>query len=259
MQDAPLLVSLDNHVLTLTLNRPDRRNALNGEVIEALIEEFDGAAASGARAIVLTGAGEKSFCSGADLDPAAAAAGPFVAHGVRHRFVDLLRSMRNCGRPVVARVAGPALAGGLGLMVACDMVVAADDVYFATPEVKVGLFPYMIMALILRNVPRKHAMELALTGEKIDAAKAAQIGLINRAVPRAELDSAVAELVGRLTALSPLVLQLGKDAVNTVDSMPLDAALEYLCSQLTLNTLTEDAAEGLTAFVTRRTPDWKGR
>jgi enoyl-CoA hydratase len=259
MQDTPLLVSLNDHVLTLTLNRPDRRNALNGELIEALIEAFANAAKSDARAIVLTGSGDRSFCSGADLDPAAAAAGPFVAHEARHRFVDLIGAMRGCGRPIVARVAGPALAGGLGLMVACDMVVAADDVYFATPEVKVGLFPYMIMALILRNVPRKHAMELALTGEKIDAAKAERIGLINRAVPRAELDGAVAELVGRLTALSPLVLALGRDAMNTIDSMPLDEALEYLCTRLTLNTLTEDAAEGITAFVTRRAPEWKGR
>lgn len=259
MQNDVLLRDVNQHVLTLTLNRPDRRNALSGELIEALIEAFRGPEVAAARVVVLTGAGDKSFCSGADLDPAAAAAGPFVAHGARHRFVDLIEAMTSCSRPIVARVNGPAVAGGFGLMLACDFVVAADDVHFATPEAKVGLFPYMIMAIILRNMPRKHAMEMAFTGEKIDAQRAFELGLLNRVVPRAELDSAVAAFAGRLAALSPAVLGLGKQAVQNIDAMPLSQALEYLCTQLTLNTLTEDAAEGLGAFLTRSTPQWKGR
>ncbi len=247
-------------ILVLTLNRPDRRNALSGELVTELLHAFREAGEDDAtRVVVLTGTGDKAFSSGADLDPMAAAAGPYAMHRSRHAFVDLVRAIRSCGRPVVGRVAGHVAAGGLGIVAACDLVVAADDVHFSAPEVKVGLFPMMIMSLLARNIGRKKLMEMLLTGDRFSAADAENIGLINYAVPRADLDDRVDALAAKVAGFSPAVLRLGRDAFHAMEDMPLDNALEYLCAQLTVNTLTEDAAEGITAFITRREPVWKGR
>ena len=258
---SPVLVNeLQDGVRRLTLNRPERRNALNSELVEALTQAFREVRHDPhTRVVVLSGAGEKAFCAGADLDPAAAALGPFGLHQSRAGFIALLTAMRDCGRPIIARLAGPAVAGGLGLVAAADLAIAAEDIELSTPEVKRGLFPMMIMALIARNVGRKHALELVLTGAAISAPRAAEIGLINRAVHRSELDATVDALANDLASLSPIVLQLGRQAFYTMEDLPLDQALQYLCGQLTVNTLTEDASEGLMAFVQKRKPEWSGK
>ncbi|MCB9507383.1 MAG: enoyl-CoA hydratase/isomerase family protein [Myxococcales bacterium] len=247
-------------VRTLTLNRPEKRNALNAELVEALIQALDTASGDpNTRVVVLTGAGDRAFCSGADLDPIAAAAGPAAAHESRRRFVELMRAFRRSGPPIIARVAGHVAAGGMGLVAACDLVVAADDVHFATPEVNVGLFPMMIMAVLAQHIPRKRLAELMLTGERVSASDAAAMHLVNRVVPRDRLDDEVAALAAKLAGHSPAVLRLGRRAMVSTEGLPVDAALEALCAQLTLTTLTEDAAEGLMAFIERRPPQWCGR
>lgn len=247
----------------LTIDREDRRNALADDVIDGLLQGLDravAATADGVRAVVVTGAGDRAFCAGADLaGNLAPGGGRADAHARRGRVAELVRRLADHPQPVVARVNGVALAGGFGLMLGCDLVVAADDVELGTPEVNVGLWPYMISAVVARNVPRKIAMELMLTGRRLTAAEAARWGIVNRAVPRSELDTAVDALVEDLASKSPLVLRLGKESFRTMQDLPFDQALAYLNGMLTLNLETEDVAEGVAAFFEKRRPEWKGR
>lgn len=255
-----LLNTCVDGVRTLTLNRPERRNALNSELVEALRQALvDARDDAQTRAIVLTGAGDKVFCAGGDLDPAQMAGGILSVHNARHAFVDLLRAFKGAGVPIVVKLQGHVLAGGVGLLAAADLAIAADDVYVQTPELRVGLFPMMIMSLIARNVGRKHAMELLMTAERIPIADAYRMGLVNRVVPRASLDEQTHAMAQRLAGFSPAIIQLGKDAYYAMEDMPLDSALDYLCGQLSINTMTEDAAEGVMAFMQKRPPEWKGR
>lgn len=258
---SPVLLSRVNEgVCTLTLHRPDRRNALDATLLTALCEAFEAAADDPQiRCIVLTGSGDRAFCSGADLDPRAAAAGPFAMHESRRRFVRLLRAMRGCGKPILAAIQGGVWAGGLGLVAAADLAIAADDVTFSAPEIKRGLFPMMIMAVLARSLSRKHLMELVLTGETFSAQQAVVWGLVNHAVPRESFAERVDTMATLLASYSPAVMRLGRDAFYAMEDMPLDPALDFLCDRLTVNTLTEDAAEGVMAFMQRRTPDWKGK
>ena len=248
-------------VARVTINRPDTRNALSQEVMEGLLGAFDRAASDReVSVVVLTGAGEKAFCAGGDLGGSGFRDKGFVErHHDRRSFADLFRRMNGLGKPILARVRGHCLAGGFGLALGCDLVVASDDSSFGTPEVKRGLFPMMIMATIFRNVGRKKGMELLLTGERISAADAERLGLINYAVPAAELDAKVDELAARVAAMSPAVLRLGRDAFYAMSDMGFDQALEYLQTMLTVNLGTEDAIEGVTAFLQKRDPVWKGR
>ncbi len=249
-------------VTTLTLNRPDKRNALSSELLAALEARLAEAKADDAvRVVVLTGAGDRAFCAGGDLGGAMTGGGggfPAQIAG-KGRYADLLRSLGRLGKPVVARLNGDAMGGGVGLMLACDLVVAADDARIGLPEVKVGLWPMMVTALLVRHVGRKVALEMMLLGEKLGAAEAKARGLVNRVVPRAELDVATATLTATLAGLSPATLKLGLDAFHQTEDLALDAALDSLRDRLVLNTLLEDAAEGVMAFVQRRTPEWKGR
>lgn len=255
-----LLNSCENGIRTLTLHRPERRNALSSELVLALKHALEAARTDDeTRVIVLTGAGDRVFCAGADLNPAQMADGVLAGHRARHEFVALLDAFKNAGVPILAKLQGHVLAGGMGLLAAADLAIAADDIYVQTPELKVGLFPMMIMSLIARNVGRKHALELLLTAEKFPADEAHRMGLINRVVPRADLDAQTQALAERLASFSPAVMQLGRDAYYTMEDMPLESALRYLCGQLSLNTMTEDAAEGVMAFMQKRAPEWKGR
>jgi enoyl-CoA hydratase/carnithine racemase len=247
-------------VLTLTIDRPERRNALSPEVLDGLLAGVtDRATQDDVRAVVLTGAGDKAFCAGADLGTFDADATQLELHEGRGKLRELVLALRGCPRPVVARVQGLCLAGGLGLALACDLVVASEDAAFGTPEVDVGLWPFMIGALVARHVSPKHALDLMLTGRRVDAATAYDWGLVSRVVPRDALDATVAEVAGGLAAKSPLVLRLGKAAWYGTEDVALAPALSALQGQLSLLTQSKDAAEGITAFFQKRPPEWTGR
>jgi enoyl-CoA hydratase len=243
----------------LTLDRPKARNALSPSMVRGLLEALSRAeAAPEARVVVLTGAGERVFCAGGDLGQLGD--GGFLAtHEGRRSYATLLTRVQGCTKPTVARVNGHALAGGLGLVLACDLAVAAESVELGLPEVDVGLFPMMVMALLQRHVGRKRALELVMTGDRLPAREALALGFLNRVVPAAELDSAVGALAGKLAGKSQAVLALGKRAFFTAEDMPLPGALEFLASQLSLNIMAEDAAEGVTAFLEKRPPKWNDR
>jgi len=257
-----LLIEVGWGVARLTMNRPDSRNSLNPALIAALIEAFDRLAKDDSvRVIELTGAGDKAFSAGGDLSGQGLGGGDgmLVGHLGRARFAELLRAIRDAGKPVVAVVQGHALGGGFGLALACDLVIAVDDATFGTPEINVGLFPMIILAVLLRNVPRKKLLELILLGDRVSAAEALRWGMINEAVPRAELRAAADRYLQKLAQKSPVSMKLGRDAFYRVADLPFDAALDYLNSQLTLNLMTEDAMEGMAAFIQKRPPEWKGR
>ena len=246
-------------VARVTIDREERRNAINAEVVSGISDSLGRAEADDAvRVVVLTGTGERAFCAGGDLGGVADA--PRVAqHFIRGEVGDLFKQMRSSRLPIVARVNGHALAGGFGLMLACDLVVAADDAEMGTPEVNIGLWPFMISAVIQRDVPRKIALEMMMTGRRMGAEEAARWGFINRVVPRAELDVAIDEMTAVLTSKSPLILSLGKRSFYSVEDMDLAPALEYLSGMLTVCLESEDTIEGVTAFLEKRHPEWKGR
>ncbi|RMG15170.1 MAG: crotonase [Deltaproteobacteria bacterium] len=254
-----ITIEVSGRVATVTLNRPKRRNALARQTVEELREalsrlDHDG----GVGCIVLTGAGEKAFCSGGDL-----ADGPgegiLDGHEGRRTFGRLLVEMRQIGTPIVARVNGYALGGGLGLVAASDLAVAVESAKFGTPEIDVGLFPWMIAAVLYRTLPQKWVNRLVYTGEKISAATAQEIGLVNEVVSPERLDETTAALAETIASKSPAVLGLGRRGLAVVEGLPLERAVEFLASQLTLNTLTEDAMEGVAAFLEKRPPKWAGR
>ena len=167
--------------------------------------------------------------------------------------------MWSLGKPTIARVRGYALAGGFGLAMACDFVIAADDAKFGTPEIDVGLWPYMITVPLLRAMPPKVALDLMATGRRVDAAEAARLGFVNRVVPVDELDAEVDALAAQLAQKSPLVMRWGRESFYRAIEMNSDDALDYLQAMLTVTTLSEDAKEGVTAFVEKRSPRWSGR
>jgi enoyl-CoA hydratase len=243
-------------VAILTINREKQRNSLTPQVIAQFMDYLDQAEADEqVRSILVTGAGDKAFCSGADLGGAATQDGKASFK----RYADLLKRMAAYPKPTVARINGYCLAGGMGFMLACDIVVARETAKFGTPEVNVGLFPMMIGALIFRNVMRKKGMEMVLLGEKITAQEALEMGLITRVVPFEKLDETVDQIVAVLTAKSPIGLRLGKEAFHHMTDMPLDEAVDYLCDKLTEVVSTEDAIEDIMAFMEKRQPVFKGR
>lgn len=244
---------------TLTIDDPERRNPISLEIMSGLTAGVERAAADAeVRAIVITGAGNRAFSAGGDLAGGFVDA-PLADHGPRRALADLFRSMRRCGKPIIARVNGHALAGGFGLAAACDIVIAVEDATFGTPEVNVGLWPMMISAVLQRLIPRRIAFELMLTGRRISAEEAMRIGVVSRVVTAAELDAAVTETVARVEALSPAIVEIGKNAFYAVEDMPLDAALDHLHTGLTTIAMTDDAREGITAFGEKRSPTWTGR
>jgi enoyl-CoA hydratase/carnithine racemase len=243
----------------LILDREIQRNALTLGLLAELREGLARADSDGGvRAICLTGAGDKAFCSGMDLS-SMLQANPLAAHEGRRAYAAVLLDLSRVGKPVVASVNGAVLGGGMGLLAACDLAVAADDALFGTPEIDLGLFPYMALAPLSRCVGRRVALELVLTGRKIDAVEARAIGLVNSAVPRAELAQRTSELLETLSQKSPAALRLGRRAFYSTQDLPYEAQLEALCAQLSLNALAEDAAEGVAAFLEKRKPEFKGR
>ena len=245
-------------VLWITINREERRNALNEKVAEGIHAGLDRAEAEhGIRAVVLTGAGTRAFCAGGDLQPAADGT-PFTidAANPRHYVARLLRRMDACRLPIVARVNGHALAGGFGLVCACDLVVAKDDALLGVSEVKVGLFPMMILPYLLRTLSYRRLMELCITGEPITAREAVGENIVNYAVPEADLDAKLDWLLSRITDKSPTGIRLGKQALAKIREMSTDSALEYAQFMLANMARTRDAREGFAAFAEKRAPNW---
>jgi enoyl-CoA hydratase/carnithine racemase len=255
-----VLFEITDGVARVTINRPERRNAMSYGVMHGLREAMSRARADDTvRVVVLTGSGDKAFCAGADLTGIADNAGAAAAHDGRGLLADLFRDMWSLGKPIIARVRGYALAGGFGLACACDMIVAADDAVFGTPEINVGLWPYMITVPLLRSMPPKTALDLMITGRRVSADDGARLGFVQRVVPVADLDATVDALAGELAGKSPLIMKWGRDSFYRVLEMDADAALSFLQGMLTVTTQTEDAAEGVAAFAEKRAPQWKGR
>ena len=248
------------HVATITLDDPETRNALSVELLGELIAALESARDDGdVRVVVLASSHEKVFSSGANLAGFGAEAPIVHKHFGSEAFVRVFKLLGELGKPSLVAANGHVLAGSLGIALACDLIIAREGAGFGTPEINVGLFPFMIMALIYRNVPRKKTNEMLLLGERLTAEEAREAGIVNKVVPPEEFDAAVADWAGKLAAKSPLIMRLGKDALWRQMDMPLAEALDYLRSQLTIELSTEDAVEGVTAFFEKREPQWKGR
>jgi enoyl-CoA hydratase len=247
-------------VATITLDQPDTRNALSDQLLGELVDAFEAARDDDeVRCVVLTSSHDRVFSSGANLGGFSADVPLVHKHVGTERFPRLFRLIGELGKPTICAANGHVLAGALGIALACDLVVAREGAEFGTPEIGVGTFPFMIMALIYRNVPRKKTNELLLLGERIDAREAERIGLVNRVASAEEFDAVVAEWAQKLAAKSPVIMRLGKDAMFRQMDMDFADALDYLRAQLSLALSTEDIVEGVTAFFEKREPQWKGR
>jgi enoyl-CoA hydratase len=247
-------------IATIALDEPETRNALSDDLLDALIEAFELARDDeGVRCVVLTSTHEKVFSSGGNLAGFAADVPLVHKYWATDRFPQLFRLIGELGKPTLCAANGHVLAGALGLALACDLIIAREGVRFGTPEINVGVFPFIIMALIYRNVPRKKATELLLLGEQISADEAERIGIINRVVAPDEFDAAVADWAGKLAAKSPVLMRLGKDALFRQQDMAFADALEFLHTQLNIAFSTEDIQEGVKAFFEKRDPVWTGR
>lgn len=248
-----------SRVVTITIDDPERRNPLSNEAMRDLRAAIERSGQDAeASVVVLTGAGDKAFSAGGDL------AGGFVdsplsSHDARGSLADLFRAMRLNPKPIIGRINGLALGGGFGVAVACDITIAADDVRMGTPEIDLGLWPMMISAVLVRSMPQKPLMEMMLTGRIIDAATALDLGVVTSVVPRDSLDAAVDAAIATLMTKSPAALALGKRAFYAMSDMDIDTALDTMHLGLTASAATEDAAEGVAAFIDKRDPEWKGR
>ena len=247
-------------IATVTLNDPEKANRLSAQMLAELVESTRLVRDDDAvRAMVLTGAGEKAFCAGADLGGFAADAPLVQKHFASDLFLEFFRLMPRLGKPSLCAANGHVLAGGLGLALSCDLVIAKEGASFGTPEINVGAFPYMIMSIIYRNVPRKKVNEMILLGEQMSAEEAVTHGLANKVVPAGEFEAAVDDWARKLASKSPVLMRLGHDAMYRQQDMAIDDALEFLRSQLSLTFTTEDIQEGVKAFFEKREPEWKGR
>ncbi|MBY8965779.1 enoyl-CoA hydratase/isomerase family protein [Algiphilus sp. NNCM1] len=259
MSDSVLIERRDA-VQWITINREERRNAINQEVIGRIGDGIRDAVAAEARAIVLTGVGEKAFCAGADLAKDVKG-GAFAVDfsQPKHYIVQLFKYIEECPLPLIARVNGHVMAGGFGLLCACDMAIAADDIRIGTTESRIGVTPMMILPYMLRLLPARKLQEMCITGEQFSAAEGLEWGVFNYVVPRAELDNKLDWLLARTVGKSPTAVRLGKQAFHAMRDMSLDQALEYAQVMVPVMSSTEDAAEGLQAFQDKRAPAWTGR
>jgi enoyl-CoA hydratase/carnithine racemase len=254
-----VLIEKRGAVQWIIINREERRNAMNDVVCERIMDGMTLATADPEiRAVVLTGAGDKAFCAGADLS-AGSGSFKYDYSKVGVPFVQLMKTARNLTLPLIARVNGHTMAGGMGMLGMCDMAIAVDNARFGMPEVKVGVFPMQIMAVLQRLIPNRKLYEMALTGEPITAQEALELGLVNYVVPPAELDAKLDWLLNRLLDKSPTSIRRGKYAMRQTEDMSFDNAAVFMEAQIGVLALTEDAAEGRAAFIEKRAPNWPGR
>jgi enoyl-CoA hydratase/carnithine racemase len=253
-----LLYEVKDQIAWVTINRERQRNAISAHAIQLFLAHLDQAESDpGVRVVCLTGAGDKVFCSGADLGAAMHEA-PEKKAVMFDQYAQLLTRIAEFPKPTLAKINGHCLAGGTGFMLACDIVIAREDVLFGTPEVNVGLFPMMIGALIFRNVLRKKAMEMILLGEKLTAVKAMEMGMITRIFPTDTFAKETRAILVALAGKSPLGMKIGKQAFLEVEGLPLTRAIETLATKLEKVASTKDAAEGITAFLEKRAPIFTG-
>jgi enoyl-CoA hydratase/carnithine racemase len=261
---ADLLAERRGGVLTLTINRPERRNAMTWAVIGGLREHVAAAKVDpGVRVVVLAGAGDQAFCAGADLtgmvpgDPGGVTDEYADHHRARGWLAELFEELWHLGKPTIARVQGWAMAGGFGLALACDMVIASDQARFGAPELNVGLWPYMVTVPLLRSMPPKKALELMLTSRVVGAEEADRMGFLTRVVPHDRLDAEVADMAAVLASKPPGVMRMGRESFYAVLDSAATEALPYLHAMLTVTSQTAEAAEGIAAFIEKRPPSWQ--
>ena len=254
-----LKIDQRGHALWLTIDRPAQRNAMNSAVLQGIREGLEQAHKdSEVRAVVLTGAGDKAFCAGADLAKGSGSF-QFDPSQPHAEFADLLRYAQTTTLPLIARINGHCLAGGMGFLAMCDMAVAAESASFGLPEVKIGLFPAQVLAVLQHMAAPRHIAEMCITGEPISAARATEIGLVNYVVPAAELDAKTDWLVQRVVGKSPTAIRRGKAMMRAASDMGFEQSISFLETQIMTLALTEDAKEGRASFVEKRSPNWSGR
>ena len=254
-----VLLTTESHIATITLNRPDQRNPLSATMLRDLTSAFQWTRQDAEiRVVILTGAG-RVFCAGADLSSFDGDMSEIDRFRSRDLFVDLFILMAELGKPIVGRINGHALAGGLGLACSCDILVAVDTATFGTPEINVGIWPMMIQAILSRSIPRKVLLEMEMLGGRWTALQLQTLGVINRVVPHEQLDSTVNEIADQLAKKSPVAMRLGRDSFYRHQDMDFRAALHYLHGQFLLVSQTEDSREGIKAFFEKREPDFKGQ
>ena len=261
MAEESVLLDARGPVQWISINRPERRNALNESVARGIAQGLVEAQSNPAiRAVVLTGVGDKAFCAGGDMQPAADGS-PFEADPARpiNPVIELFREFERCTLPTVARINGHALAGGLGLVCACDLAVATESATLGVPESSVGLFPMMILPYMLRTMPRRKLLEWCITGVRWSAQEALEADLLNYVAPDAEFDAKVDWLLGRIVDKSPSAIRLGKLGFRALQDMTIPQGFEYAQLMLPNMAKTEDAKEGFAAFVEKRAPVWTGR
>jgi methylglutaconyl-CoA hydratase len=257
--ESPVRFEIEGHVGWLTIDRAAARNALNPSVIHGLASGIRSAEETPeVRALVVTGAGDRAFCAGGDLKPDARTFG--VDHAApRTPYADLLRAAWRCPLPMIARVNGHCLAGGMGLLAMCDMAIASSTALFGLPETKIGLFPMQVAALLLPQIPFRKFSEMCITGEPITAAEALAFDLVNYVVEPADLDAKVRWLLSRTLDKSPTAIRRGKYALRAIHDMTVEQALAYMEGQIASLPYTEDSVEGMRAFNEKRAPVWTGR
>jgi len=263
MTDRPeleqVLLGVEGPVATVTLNRPEQRNPLSATMLRDLATALRWCRDEAeVRVVVVTGAG-RVFCAGADLSSFDGDMSAVERFRSRDLFVELFVLMAELGKPIVGRINGHALAGGLGLACACDMLVAVDTATFGTPEINVGIWPMMIQAILTRNIPRKVLLEMEMLGNRWTATQLQSVGVVNRVVSQEQLDSTVNEIADALAKKSPIAMRLGRDSFYRQEDMDFRGALHYLHGQFLLVSQTEDSREGIKAFFEKREPDFKGR
>ncbi len=254
-----LLYKVKNNVAYITINRETNKNSISSDAVTLFLESLETAEADNeVRVVCVSGAGDKVFCSGADLG-GGIGKGTGKENQSFKKYAALITRLAKFSKPTLAKINGHCMAGGTGFMLACDIVIAKEGAKFGTPEVNVGLFPMMIGALIFRNVLRKKAMEMILLGEKLTAKQALEMGMITRAVPEDQFESEVENVLKTITSKSPIGLKIGKEAFRDIETMDLEEAVNFLSEKLIEVASTEDAVEGITAFLEKRTPKFKGK